>query len=561
MKRSLRKQLAFFGLTCGVAAITLASQSIGAPWKFGMISDTQWPTDDGQCPNSVAVGIINQVNKEFINQGVKLVVAVGDVTDNGAVVALDTRATYAQELYNAGIAFYPLRGNHESSAAAAAEFQRVFHQTQSGINNNTPNDAFVYLDSANTHPVPKSGATFVTGVDFSSPSQSLLGLSYSFSYDNATFVLLDQFTPPDNSPNTIDAQQPWISSVLSNRTSGTHAFVFGHKGLITENHTDVLFGNDPSLDVAGTNAFIGSLYSNNVRYYFGGHDHMHNQAGVISPDGLSWVQEFILASDSYKFYTPANPSNDMKYDFPAFGHTRECQLDQDLYEVGYYIVTVDGPNVTIDYYAVPTGLHGADLTTTPALTGNWKKMKTIGYSLNGNPFAVAPGASLTSVQDNFKTINAGFLSGMNDSTVKDASGRSFYKLIDLSWTEANGYEAHRGFASHIVKVSGLGKPGAHGDTTDAYTFSMSYVPACVSSIDSNFALAVRNSSGKWQKAVDFNFGGTKNFINGPWNMMYGVGTYGVDTQKGIVWAVLNYNGGAFAAVNVSKWADGWVWGM
>jgi hypothetical protein len=413
-----------------------------------------------------------------------------------------------------------------------------------------------------THPVAKIGGAFVTGENFSSPSQSLVGLSYSFSYDNATFVLLDQFTPPDNTANTIDAQQPWISGVLSGRTAATHAFVFGHKGLITENHTDVLFGNDPSSDSTGVNAFIGSMFSNNVRYYFGGHDHMHNQAGVTSSAGYGspWIQDFILASDSYKFYTPLNPSNDTHYDIPAFGHQREFPIDQDLYEVGYYIVTVDGPNVTIDYYAVPTGLNGADLKTTPALTGNWKKIKTVGYNLNDKQFPVAPGASFNSIQDSYKQTAAGFLSGTNDSTAKDAGSRPFWKLINMSWTDANGYQAQRGFASHLVKVLGLGKPGAHGDTTDAYTFAMTYDPAHAPSIDSNFALAIKNASGKWQNAVDFNFGGTKTYINGPWNMMYGVGTYGVDTQKGYVWAVLNYNGGTFAAVNLSKWSDGWVWG-
>ena len=50
----------------------------------------------------------------------KLVVAVGDLADNTSGVAADAvknedvRATFAQDLYNAKIGFYPLRGNHDN---------------------------------------------------------------------------------------------------------------------------------------------------------------------------------------------------------------------------------------------------------------------------------------------------------------------------------------------------------------------------------------------------------------------------------------------------------------
>lgn len=177
--------------------IFLLGNAKGEPWKFGLIADTQWPSAIGsdslsgfKNPNSVAVDIINQVNKEFISKGVNLVIAVGDITDNGTILALDTRVTYVQALYNAGIAFYPLRGNHESTKTAAIEFKRIFPQTQDGVNNATPADAFVYTDSAQTKPVAKTGSTFTIGSGFSSPSTPLSGLSYAFTYNNATFILL-----------------------------------------------------------------------------------------------------------------------------------------------------------------------------------------------------------------------------------------------------------------------------------------------------------------------------------------------------------------------------------
>ena len=49
-------------------------------------------------------------------------------------------------------------------------------------------------------------------------------------------------------------------------------------------------------------------------------------------------------------------------------------------------------------------------------------------------------------------------------------------------------------------------------------------------------------TGNWVNAVDFNIGGTKQFVLGPWNASYGLGTYGVDQKTKTAWAVINYQG-------------------
>lgn len=248
--------------------------------------------------------------------------ARADLTDKASSTNMDIRAAYAQPLYNAGIGFFPLRGNHDSTDAA--EFVRVFPQTQSGLNGATPADALAVgsasPDAANLPSTQVLGASFTLGSHFSSPS-SMLGKSYAFDYKNVRFVLLDQF---DGAANTIQAQQPWLNSTLAGRRDGTHALVFGHKGLITENHVDTLFGASPAADPTGTDAFIKSLYEGSVRYYMGGHDHMHDRSQVWTTDGQSaMVTQLVAASDSSKFYLPSIPSNDEKYDVPAFGHRRQ----------------------------------------------------------------------------------------------------------------------------------------------------------------------------------------------------------------------------------------------
>jgi len=110
-------------------------------WKFGVLSDTQWTSaNDGKSPESIPASIIQQVDQSFIAQGVKVVISVGDVVDTPTLATLETRALYSQDLYNAGIAFYPLRGNHESEMTnSGATFATLFPQiVNGGLNNLTP---------------------------------------------------------------------------------------------------------------------------------------------------------------------------------------------------------------------------------------------------------------------------------------------------------------------------------------------------------------------------------------------------------------------------------------
>ena len=373
------------------------SPAASRAWKFGVMADTQWKANaDGLNPGTAAVGIINQLNRQFIANNVEFVIQVGDLVDketdtpNGSSArTMGARAAAAQALYDAGIGFFPLRGNHEGSQAATVEFQSLYPQAAG------------------------SGPHVFGAKDFSSPFLTLDGLSYAFDYKNARFVLLDQFTRTDgtnylgNQNNNIVDQQNWISAVLADKSSRDHKFVFSHKGLITENHTDTLFGSNPASNPDAQNAFIGSLSASGVRYFFGGHDHMHNRAVITSPDRSATVQDITAASNSYKFYIPLNPSNDALYNNP----TRETEIAQELFTIGYYIVTVDGPRVNVDFFSSPNGCNGdCDLVTTPTLS-QFTRRESFGYSLNGKEFIVAQGQSYTGVSDSHSGTEARILSG------------------------------------------------------------------------------------------------------------------------------------------------------
>ncbi len=65
-----------------------------------------------------------------------------------------------------------------------------------------------------------------------------------------------------------------------------------------------------------------------------------------------------------------------------------------------------------------------------------------------------------------------------------------------------------------------------------------------------FCLASKDAFGHWVNAADQNVGGTRQFVFGPYNSSYPLGTYGVDTSSQKVWAVVNHDGD-FAAKALS----------
>jgi 3',5'-cyclic AMP phosphodiesterase CpdA len=538
-------------------------------WKFGIISDTQWTKDDdGENPASCAVEIINNLNEQFIKHGVDLVVHVGDLTDDARrpFTARNTisdtvydysvsdgfgvRARFCQALYNAGIGYFPLRGNHDDSQEGAQEFLNFFPQTTTGENNVSSVQEAAYAALVPEEDIPflpeitrTKAESFVMGSNFSSPEfDAIKGLTYSFDHKNMRFVMLDHFDSLDGSEYPIATQQSWITGTLSSRASGTHAMTFSHKGLMTQDHEDIIFGYPASADsedAADQDAYISALDNNGVRYHFCGHDHMHDRSYVYTTDGESKkVTQVVTASDSSKFYTPATTSNDETY----CGGTRQKMLNQELYKVGYYIVTVDGDHATVEYYSSPAYVTDT-FTTTPTL--NFTLREKFGYSLNGDTFLVPVSESFTVVNSTSSNGTvAKILDGNNGFVTKDLAGRYFNIEVTTGW-----YDAQNSL-SDILYLRGMDYTMG-SEQTDVFTLSMSYDAAQVTSdmlTSGKFGLATLDADGTWIKAVYQNFSGTENFVQRAWKDGDALGTWGVDSATDTVWAVVNFNG-CFAAVN------------
>ncbi len=318
-------------------------------------------------------------------------------------------------------------------------------------------------------------------------------------------------------------------------------FVLAHKGLVTENHTDVLFGANPAANLGAQNTFLASLFANDVRYFFGGHDHMHNRALVVSPDGASAVQDITASSNSYKFYIPLAIPNDVTWDVPP----RENPLAQELFTVGYYIVTVDGPRVTVDHYASPNGCNGdCDLSATPTLT--FSKRETFGYSLNGKEFFVRQGQPYSVVNETYAGTSAAILDGVNGSSLTVFDGRPLSHVVTTGWSEREC-----GAGSSTLYLWGMAT-AMGSDRTDVHVLSLSYDPRYLRAEaigNGGFGIVAKDPTGAWVNAVALNSGGAPTYVMGPYVPGYALGTYGVDPDAKTAWAVIDHTNTQFKVTN------------
>jgi len=480
-------------LVLAALALSAASSGFAEAFSFGVMGDTQDTAGVGI--NSVAINQINACNNAFVQAGVKFVVQVGDLGDNGSVASLQTRLAANTALTNAGITFYGLRGNHEDNSAAQAYFNANYIPTGANV-----------------------------GAD---------GSSYAVTYGNTKIVLLDILSA--DSATTMTNDTTWMANQLK-ATDHTQAFVFDHKNLLGQSHKDNAFGSSNDANPTQQNAFFAAAAGNGVKYVISGHDHMDYSSVVTSPDGSNKLQEIITASDSTKYYTPGAPFS-----------SRDTPVAQQLNSTGYYIYTVDGPRVTAKFYAT-TPLGNGDVPANATFT----LQDTFGYSLNGKENLVAQGGSYvtshtiaaglnTTFNETYRGTTMAILSGTNGSTANTADGRALTKNVSIGWAPSTNGPASAG--SDVLILMGMTELGK-GDKTDTFALALSFDPTGLSLADLNagkYGILSKDAAGTWTNTVDLNFGGTKSFVFGAYNAGAALGTYGIDLSTDTAWAVVNHN--------------------
>ena len=136
----------------------------------------------------------------------------------------------------------------------------------------------------------------------------------------------------------------------------------------------------------------------------------------------------------------------------------------------------------------------------------------------------------------------------------DSSGRACTQVVGTGWSSGDN-SGITGLASRVFHLWGMANAMGSAQSGN-YTLSLTYSPPSSSAAiqQGKFGIITRNANGSWINAVDANFGGTKNFVLGPWTSAATLGTYGVDTITNTAWAVINFAGdfavvGFDAAVN------------
>lgn len=279
------------------------------PWRFIAVGDTRGSSSTAPINNTV----LSEIASEIVRQGATFVIVPGDLVYSGTSASFQSWKDIMAPVYNAGIAVYPVLGNHDA------------------------ND------------VPDFISTFGGDIPDNGPPGEV-DRTYAIQYDNVLVLALDTYAHVGR------VNQSWIDDVLSTNTS-PHVFAFGHMPAFKANHTD-------SLDdyPADRDAFWNSLKNAGATVYFCGHDHFYDHARVDDRDGNidNDVHQMIVGGGGAPLYSSY-----------AYDGVNTSWLPQTVFhknQYGYSLVEVDGNTVTITYYErVGVGTYVASESWTYAM--------------------------------------------------------------------------------------------------------------------------------------------------------------------------------------------------
>jgi hypothetical protein len=288
MRPACKATLVLLTLVLGLGPATGQSQK----WKFMVYGDTRGTSTSDQ----INAPILTELARATTNEKPAFVLVPGDLVNSGTLSAFQAWTNLMAPVYQAGIAVYPVIGNHDSADVNA--YKAVFGP---GIPNNGP--------------------------------AAEIDRTYSITYSNALVLNLDDYVTAGR------VNQSWIDAVLATNTR-PHIFAQGHMPAFKANHTDCL-DDYP----ANRNAFWNGLSNVTCRIYFCGHDHFYNHARINDGDGNpeNDVHQMIVGCGGAPFYT--------SYAYNGVNSPYTPTLVyQEMNNYGYEVVEIDGNRVTATFY-------------------------------------------------------------------------------------------------------------------------------------------------------------------------------------------------------------------
>ncbi len=343
-------------------------------WKFAYMSDHK----DGSALNTTGVNgaAVNRIATDMRNQGVDLVLVGGDLIDGRGCgpttcpdgTTLGLNGQYAAfynamaPLTGAGIPIYSVPGNHEYWS------------------DNSNNAAIAWTETV----VPRLPAERTDNPQYP-------GREYSFTYQNALFIGLDQNqweqgpSPGYYRGNDVD----WVVSRLAarNAMSEPHVIVFGHMPQFMLRYD----WTTPAYKV-NREELWNALGTAGTKMYFTGHSHTYARGLATTVDNRYSIWQILAGSGGAGFETRNPDGTPWSWDGVYKESTRVSPaapptgFRNNTHE-GYALVTILGSDVTIEwrYYDPDSGTFAVgdtySYTYTPTATVTSANSTITSYSV------------------------------------------------------------------------------------------------------------------------------------------------------------------------------------
>ncbi len=281
--------LVLLGLLLFIASGSAPAQV--AKWRFVAFGDTRGSSSTAP----VNATILSELADQVVSQQARFVIVPGDLVYSGSAANFQSWRDLMSKVYSAGIAVYPVLGNHDANDVAS--FIQTFGST-----------------------LPANGPA------------GELDRTYAITYGNALILALDTYV------NAGQVNQQWIDNLLATNLL-PHVFAFGHMPAFKANHTDCLDDYPTQRD-----AFWTSLRNAGSRAYFCGHDHFYDHMRVNDGDGntANDVHQLIVGGGGAPLYTTF-----------AYDGVNTIWSPTNVYhenQYGFTVVEVDSLTVTITAY-------------------------------------------------------------------------------------------------------------------------------------------------------------------------------------------------------------------
>ncbi|MCX6899597.1 MAG: metallophosphoesterase [Verrucomicrobia bacterium] len=321
------------GVVVCVSMFLLYAPALQADWTFVMMGDTRG--DDGTTTTGISP-YLNTIAQKIGTLSPDLVLVAGDLINGDLLPSGSPLWSYAiqyanwktamQPVFdysiNTGIPIYPVRGNHDNCHSETAPI---------------PDLKQAYYDAFSPY-VPANGPNTISSGD-------QRGFSYSFTYNNATFVVADEYfyynqTPGQDGYHELD--QAWVTQQLHD-SSSAYKVLMGHVPFfMTQGHDSMEhFFGETAAGYANRTNFWNTMGTNGLQLYVTGHVHNESVARTTNDYGNSIIQ--LMAGNGGG---PPDPISDRHDPGVEMLYTNEL--------FGFSLATVGAAEMTIQYYSLNT---------------------------------------------------------------------------------------------------------------------------------------------------------------------------------------------------------------